>query len=102
MRSTGSAQSATGSIACCGLSQTPASTSRSSEARSGKYRYAVASETSARLATSGIVTSPPEVTDSRAAATIAARVRSFWLERPVFSRMVIGSPFREWLSDLSS
>ena len=103
MRSTGSPDWTTGFIACSGLSQTVARASRSSEARSGKYRYAVASDTSARRATSGIVTSPPEAIASRAAATIAVRVRSFWLERPVFSRMVIGrAPPGTWLSGLSS
>jgi hypothetical protein len=55
----------------------PSIASRSSETRSGKYRYAVASETKAALATAGIVTSALPVMRSRAATTMAARVRCF-------------------------
>jgi hypothetical protein len=54
----------------------------SSEVRSGKYRYAVASDTSADLATSGIVTGAPLRMISRQASMIATRVRIFWLARP--------------------
>jgi hypothetical protein len=43
----------------------------------------VASETSAARATSGIVTGEPERMMSRQAATMAIRVRFFWLARPV-------------------
>ena len=42
----------------------------------------VASETMARSATRGMVTSAPERVSSRAASTMARRVRSFCLTRP--------------------
>src|SRR5262249_19781107 len=56
--------------------------SRSSDTRSGKYRYAVASETRARFATSGSAPSPPDRASSRQASTMARRVRVFWFARP--------------------
>jgi hypothetical protein len=59
------------------LGQVPSTASRSSETKSGKYRYAVASETSAARATAGMVTSVLPVMSSRAAATMAALVRCF-------------------------
>ena len=51
----------------------------------------MASETSAARATSGIVTGAPERMMSRQAATMAMRVRFFWLARPV-SLSVVNAP----------
>ena len=63
---------------------TDASNQRSSAV--AKYRYAVATEMSARSAASGIDGALPSRTSSVAAWSRAARVRAFWLARPGFVR----------------
>src|SRR6476619_2433513 len=81
-RTTGSDDEATGARASVAPGHVPATASVRSDTRSGKYRYAVASDTRACRATSGIVTSPPLRIRDAPASTIAVRVRRRWLARP--------------------